>query len=375
MRKNIFSALMIGIVMVVTAVSVMGHPGRTDANGGHYNRKTGEYHYHNGGGSSSSSKSSSKNNSSSKASTYTAPKTVYATKVNVENMPSSIDAGESIKLNATAYPANSVDKDITWESSDTSVATVDSEGNLTAVGVGSVVIGAKTSRGTTSKFNLVVNEVFAENIMIDGKKDSVLIGEELQLSAIITPDNTTYKNVEWKSDNESVAYVDSAGKVKTLAVGKATITAVHKDLTDSFEIDVMPIQAQSVEISCINKETGQPYESLRFEKGKQIELSALVLPIDTTNPAVTWSSDNFDIANVDENGVVVGTAEGTVKITAETENGMTDTIEIEIYEISVIVNVIAGIIVFLMFAGIIGGPIAFIVWLRKKIKAKRSNTN
>ena len=49
MKKNIFSALMIGIVMVVMSVSVMGHPGRTDANGGHYNRKTGEYHYHNGG--------------------------------------------------------------------------------------------------------------------------------------------------------------------------------------------------------------------------------------------------------------------------------------------------------------------------------------
>ena len=84
-------------------------------------------------------------------------------------MPSNINVGESVKLNGSAYPSNAEDQAISWESSDDSIATVDSNGNLSAVGVGTVVISAKTSRGTTSKFNLTVNEIVAENITIEGK--------------------------------------------------------------------------------------------------------------------------------------------------------------------------------------------------------------
>lgn len=42
---------MIIVLVVLIPVAGYSHPGRTDANGGHYNRKTGEYHYHSGGGS------------------------------------------------------------------------------------------------------------------------------------------------------------------------------------------------------------------------------------------------------------------------------------------------------------------------------------
>ena len=80
-RKTPRAALMI-ILAVSMSLTAAAHPGKTDANGGHYNRKTGEYHYHNGGGSSSSSRSS-----------YTAPTApkhtgpTYATKVNAVNVP------------------------------------------------------------------------------------------------------------------------------------------------------------------------------------------------------------------------------------------------------------------------------------------------
>ena len=301
------------------------------------------------------------------------PKTVYATSITATNVPTKINAGETTKVEASVYPSNAEDKTISWESSDTSVLTVSDTGSLTAVGVGTATITAKTSRGTSKSFTITVNEVMAESIAIDEKMNNIIIGDGRTLSATILPDNTTYKNVEWKSDDESIVSIDENGNIKALEVGKTAITATHKELSDSFEIEVKPILADSVTISCINKDTGEEYDELRFEEGQTIALSAAVLPENTTDATLKWSVNNSDIATVDDSGTVTALSEGTVIVTAETTNGICDTIEIEIYKTSMIINIIAGIIVLLMCVGVIGGPIVLVVWIRKKIKKKKEN--
>ena len=375
MKKRIFAILTICMVIMSLSLSAFAHGGRTDSSGGHKDNKNksglGPYHYHCGGypahlhnggvcpykGGGSSSYSST-------------PKTVYATRVNVPNMPTSINTGDSIKLNGSAYPTNAEDQSISWESSDSSIATIDSNGNLTAVGVGTVVISAKTSRGTTSKFNLTVKEIEAESISIEGKAEEIIINETISLAVTFIPENTTYKDVEWKSDDETIASVDETGKLTALSLGKTTITASHKELTDSFEIEVKPILAESIKISCINNDTGEEYTELRFEEGKEIELQAAVLPNDTTDASVKWSVSDTNIATVDQNGKLTMVSEGTVIVTAETSNGLTDKVEVEVYKTSLIVNIIAGFIVFVMGAGVIGGPIFLVIWFRKKLKKK-----
>lgn len=379
MKKRVFSILTICMVIMSMSLSAFAHSGKTDSSGGHKDNKNksglGSYHYHcggypahlhpggvcpyTGGGSSSSSSYSS------------VPKTVYATRVNVSNMPSSIDVGGTVQLKGSAYPSNAEDKDISWESSDTSIATVDYNGKLTAVAVGTVVISAKTSRGTTSKFNLTVKEVVAEGIAIEDKQEEIIIGEEKQLTVTFTPENTTYKDVEWSIDGESIVSIDENGKLTAVAVGKTTVVATHKELTDSFDIEVKPILAESIEISCINNETGEKYEEYRFEEGKEIELLALVLPEDTTDSTVTWSVDNPDIAQIDSNGVFTALAEGTVTVVAETSNGLKDEITIEVYHTPLIVNILAAIVFIILAGGVIGGPIFLIIWIRKRIKKNK----
>ncbi len=383
MKKRVFSIFTICILLITMSMSAFAHGGKTDGSGGHKDNKNksglGGYHYHCGGypahlHTNGVCPYKSGGSSSSSSSSYSAPKTVYATKVNVSNMPSKINAGDSVELKGSAYPSNAEDKTISWESSDNSVATVSSNGLLKAVGVGTVVISAKTSRGTTSKFNLTVNEVVAESITIENKQDAIIIGEEQNLSVVFLPNNTTYKDIEWESDDENIVSIDSNGKLNALAVGKTTITATHKELTDSFEIEVNPILAESIEISCINKDTGEEYEELRFEQGKTIELTALVLPEDTTDATVKWYVDNTEVASIDENGVVATIAEGKATVTATTSNGITDIFEIEIYKTSAIINAIAGIVVFLIISGLIGGPIVLVIWIRKKIKKKKGKS-
>lgn len=378
MRKKIFFSLTVCMLVITMPFMALAHGGRTDGSGGHKDNKNksglGGYHYHcggypahlhnggvcpyKGGGTSSSSSSSSK---------ASVPKTVYASSITAQNVPTQIDAGGTASLEASVYPSNAEDKEITWESSDTSILTVSKTGALTAVGVGTATITAKTSRGTSKSFTITVNEVMAESIAIDEKIDNIIIGEGRTLSATILPDNTTYKNVEWKSDDESIVSIDENGNIKALAVGKTTISATHKELSDSYEIEVKPILAESVTISCINKDTGEEYEELRFEEGQTVALSAAVLPENTTDATLKWSVSNSDVASVDENGTVTALSEGTVIVTAETTNGISDSIEIEVYKTSMIINIIAGIIVFVLCAGVIGGPIVLV----KRISGNR----
>lgn len=73
MRKNFKIITLIIIIFVLSSLNVPAHPGRTDANGGHWNHSTGEYHYHSGeyaGKNKSSSSSSTKNKSTPKESKY-----------------------------------------------------------------------------------------------------------------------------------------------------------------------------------------------------------------------------------------------------------------------------------------------------------------
>ena len=380
MKKRIFSILTICMIIMSMSMSAFAHSGKTDSSGGHKDNKNksglGSYHYHcggypahlhtngvcpyKGGGSSSSSSSYS-----------STPKKVYATKVNVSNMPSSISIGDSVQLKGSAYPSNAEDKDISWETSDSSIATIDSSGKLSAIAAGTVVISAKTSRGTTTKYNVTVKEVEAESISIEGKAEEIIIGEKIVLSVVFTPENTTYKDVEWKVDGENLVSIDEKGNLTAVAVGKTTVVAAHKDLTDSFEIEVKPILAESIKISCVNKDTGEEYEEYRFEEGNEIELTALVLPEDTTDSTVVWKVDNEEIATVDSNGVFTAIAEGTVTVTAETSNGLKDEITIEVYHTPLIVNILAAIVFLILAGGVIGGPIFLIIWIRKRMRKNK----
>ncbi len=158
--KRLLSVLMCLGVMGISGILVMAHPGRTDAKGGHYNRKTGEYHYHNGGHASSGGSTSADN--ISKPVVTPTPQKVYANKVEVSNMPSEIFVGETAVLAGTVYPAEAEDKTISWYSSNPEVAEIDGEGSLTALGAGTTVISAKTSNGVTAEYTLTVNEAPAE---------------------------------------------------------------------------------------------------------------------------------------------------------------------------------------------------------------------
>lgn len=367
MKKKIFSILTLCFVIMSLSLSAFAHGGRTDGSGGHKDNKNksglGGYHYHCGGYPAhlhSGGVCPYKGGGSSYSST---PKTVYATSITAKNVPTKINAGDTATLEASVYPSNAEDKTITWESSNSDVLQVNSSGSLTAVGVGTATITAKTSRGTSKKFTITVTEVIAESINITNNNAEILLGGSQILKCAFTPENTTDKTVEWLSSDENIVSVAANGEITANNLGTATITVKHKELTSTIDIIVKPVDAKSVEIILPNdietNDDGKP----RLNKGSQLQLQAKVEPENTTYKDIVWSVSDEGIATIDENGLLTANETGTITIIATAKSGVTEEVEIEIY--SNAGDIATGIITLTALGG--GGTALY--YRRKKKKS------
>ena len=73
----------------------------------------------------------------------------------------------------------------------------------------------------------------AESISITNKETEILLEYTQTLECEFSPENTTDKTIVWTTSDESVISVSSDGEITANKLGTATITATHKELTDS----------------------------------------------------------------------------------------------------------------------------------------------
>ena len=228
----------------------------------------------------------------------------------------SLEATETVTLVATVLPELTTNKSVTWTSSNESVATVDTNGLVTAIALGEAVITATTNDGSNLSASCKVSvPTLAESIVLDKTAISLKANESAMLVATLLPESTTEKSVMWTSLNESVATVDANGLVTTIAVGEAIITATTNDgsnLSASCKVTVIPTLVTSIEV------TPTEYEGV---EGSEFQLTAIILPEEATNKVVIWSSSDEVIASVSEDGLVKVLKEGNTVITASTTDG------------------------------------------------------
>ncbi len=173
---------------------------------------------------------------------------VLATSIELNRSNVEVNVGETIQLLATVLPEDATDKTVTWASSDESIATVDSTGQVTAVTPGSAVITAMTtdSSNLSASCNVTVLQgiVLAESIQLNVTTAGLNEGSTLQLTATVLPEECNNKTVLWSSNNPSVATVDSNGLVTTHSVGTATITAITTDgsnMSTTCTVTLLPV--------------------------------------------------------------------------------------------------------------------------------------
>ncbi len=247
--------------------------------------------------------------------------TVKSKVVNVESVSlnkSSVAliAGESVTLVVTVSPSNATNKNVSWHSSDKSVATV-SNGRVTALKAGSAVItvtaedGGKTAICQVSVKPKIVN---VQSVSLNKSSITLTEGESITLTAVLSPSNATNKNVRWSSSDASVASVVN-GKVTALKAGSSTIkvTTEDGDLTASCQVVVKSKEIRVKSVS-LNRET------LALEPGEKATLTATVSPSNATNKNVWWSSSDATIVSVD-NGRLYARKLGRTTITVTTVDG------------------------------------------------------
>lgn len=119
---------------------------------------------------------------------------------------------ETLQLSVTLYPVIAENKDIVWTSSDENVATVDSNGKVTGIAFGNTIITAKCDNASAT-CEVCVSPVLVEQLIVCPDVVSGEIGEYVQLSVQVFPEDAADKSVSWTSSNEKVATVDETGLV------------------------------------------------------------------------------------------------------------------------------------------------------------------
>ena len=235
------------------------------------------------------------------------------------SLPSSeltITEGESALLTGEITPSNASVKDVTWKSSNTSVATVSRSGQIDAIAEGTTLITATTVDGNkTASCTVTVKAkiISVTGVSLDKTSLNMEVGDTQILTPTVTPSKATDKSVTWTSSNTSVASVSSSGVVTAKASGSATITVTTNDggkkATCSVTV-IVPVTGISLNQT-----------SLSMEVGETKTLTATVTPSNATDKTVTWSSSNTSVATVSSAGVVTAKAAGSATITVATAEG------------------------------------------------------
>ena len=176
-----------------------------------------------------------------------------AESISIDRSAYTLVIGEYTTLVATVFPETALNKNVTWHSEDTQIATVDNNGRVTAVATGAVTIVARSVDGNhavTSRITVRATPlppVAVTGVTIGGGNSFLIVdvaarGGTVTRAANVLPATATNRNVTWSSSNPDVARVNAAtGLITAASVGTATITVTTEDggFTQSVNITVV----------------------------------------------------------------------------------------------------------------------------------------
>jgi len=237
---------------------------------------------------------------------------VPVTGVTIKTPKTTIKKGETITLSAVVQPAGSSDPTISWSSSDTSVAFVDRNGNVTGMGGGKAVITAVSGNGKKSTVTITVQSPVTGFEITESSID-LAVNNSYTLNYRIIPGDANNQKITWSSNKKSVATVKN-GVVTAVGKGKAVITGKTADGGYSAQVTVS---------TYVEPLKGFAFESDTFTVaiGETKAMPAVWTPANASNKNAKWTSDNPDAITVDSIGNVTGVSLGTAKIRAVTEEG------------------------------------------------------
>ena len=145
-------------------------------------------------------------------------------------------------LQVNVYPEDATIKDIKLYSSDSSVIETRGLDSIAAIDEGHATITVCTDDGGY-RSEIFVESILSdfipvEEIILDKQTITILEGDRISLNVTVLPDNASYKNVSWISDDPNIAQVDKGGTIYGIAKGETTLNCISMDGTVKAECHV-----------------------------------------------------------------------------------------------------------------------------------------
>jgi len=234
--------------------------------------------------------------------------------VNIKNKVSRMEVDAQHKLEVEVLPTGSTVSGYIYESSSPEFATVSGEGTITANKVGNTKITVKNKDDMTmlDSFELEVHRA-PTSVEITNKVNTLANSTDYQLKWLVSPEDTSNKNVTFTSSNPEVAEVGSNGSVHPKSKGSTTLKIITEEGSkeDSFLVNILE---KTSGVKILNKISSMPENS-------NYQLTWQVLPEDADNKNVVFNSDNISVATISETGKITTKSKGVFRITVTTEDG------------------------------------------------------
>lgn len=224
----------------------------------------------------------------------------------IVNKEIEVDMGQMTSVFTNVHRAT---LNITWTSSDESIAVIDNSGNVEGISGGTAIITGTLRNGYSDSCTIYVKEP-PRSIDISTDRAEIVIGDKFQLSAIAQPVETVDRPmIRWASDNESIATVDRSGLVTAISEGTAYISAKTYNGIETkccVEVKSNIVKIESISVS---------EDRLNLYEGENANVTVEVTPSNATY-TLSWESLNPQIATVDNNGNIHAISKGEATITA-----------------------------------------------------------
>ena len=237
--------------------------------------------------------------------------TVQSISLNKDSL--NMNVGQTARLRASVTPADAYDQSVIWDSSDLTVAEVDAEGNVTAIGRGTAIITATSVDGShtsTCAINVVQP---AAGVSLNRVNLIIATGSETQLTAQVRPATADNKALIWETSDPLVVTVTENGKIHGVSAGTAVIKVTTADGRYTAECEV--VVEDPVTGIALNK------AEAKMNVGQSMQLTASIAPSTAANQKVIWDSSDLTVAEVDQNGNVKAIGKGTAVIRATSDDG------------------------------------------------------
>ena len=246
------------------------------------------------------------------------PKEVKVQQITLTPSASSVVVGESLQITAKVLPENATNATLKWKITPENILKLTATaGQFTAQQVGEALVRAEAADGSgvSAECRVVVKPRLVQSISLNATQKNLVVGDSFTLTATLSPENATNRNVIWKLVSGNAISLSNTGVIQAKKVGEALVRAEAADgsgTTAECKVVVKPRLVQSISLNATQT---------HLVVGDSFTLTATAMPENATNHNVVWKLVSGDAISLSNTGVIQAKKVGEALVRAEAADG------------------------------------------------------